>query len=108
MLQYVRIVLTVEFRKYLESFSMIWSGVRYISHKQSGLGYFLLNRRVYILGYIEFLDEVIPPYQKRLSIVTQQGLCLTLKLSKLNIIAANLNALEAVQNTWSQSKYLNG
>ena len=36
MLQNVGIILLVQFYKYLESFSMIWSGTRYIWHKQLG------------------------------------------------------------------------
>ncbi len=37
MLRYVGIILLVEFSKYLERFSMIWSGIRYIWHKQFDL-----------------------------------------------------------------------
>ena len=37
LLRCVGIILLVEFSKYLESFSMIWSGIRYIWHKQFGL-----------------------------------------------------------------------
>ena len=37
MLRNVGIILLVQFSKYLESFSMTWSGIRYIWHKQFGL-----------------------------------------------------------------------
>ena len=37
MLRNVGIILLVQFSKHLETFSMIWSGIRYIWHKQFGL-----------------------------------------------------------------------
>src|SRR6218665_3586947 len=52
MLRNVGIILLVEFSKYLESFSMIWSGTRYIRHKQFGLPYFSLNHCVYTYMYV--------------------------------------------------------
>jgi len=39
MLLNVGIVLLIQFSKYLESFSIIWSGIRYIWHEQFGLGF---------------------------------------------------------------------
>ena len=43
-LRYVGIVLLVAFSVYLESFSMVWSGIRYIW--KNSLAYILLNQRV--------------------------------------------------------------
>ena len=37
MLQNVGIIVLVQFSRYRESFSMIWSGIKYIWHKQFGL-----------------------------------------------------------------------
>jgi len=39
-LRFLGIVMLVEFSKYLGSFSMIWSGIRYIWHKKFGLHFF--------------------------------------------------------------------
>ena len=47
MLRCVGIIFLLEFSKYLENFSVIWSGIRYIGYAINSLAYFLLNHRVF-------------------------------------------------------------
>jgi len=57
MLRNVGIILVVQFSDYLESFSMIWSDIRYIWHKQFGLLFTTEPSCNYLTGRIRLMKD---------------------------------------------------